>query len=151
MRTTPALLIRTAAYLLLGQALAVLVIAAAVPRGAAWMTVSGFVTPWYDSNVLAVKLLSVPWTDPTVFVSVQTMTQMIAIAAAGSALITLARTNPWERGALPDSAASSIPKEKKPARAGAPPATGSAPAAAAPAPAPAAPALPPAPAPGTAT
>jgi len=97
------MLVRTALYLLLVQALAIVVVASAVPDGAAWLTLAGFVTPYYDSNVFALKLASVPWTDPVVYVSVQTLTQMAALAAAGAALITLARVTRWQHGVLPDS------------------------------------------------
>lgn len=98
------MLVRTALYLFLAQVLATDVIAAAVPGGAAWLTLAGFVTPYYDSNVFAVKLAPLPWTDPVVYLSAQTLIQMTALAAAGSALITLARATPWRPGALPDSA-----------------------------------------------
>ena len=104
------MLVRTALYLLLVQALATVVIASAVPDGAAWLTVAGFVTPYYDSNVFALKLAPVPWTDPVVYVSVQTLTQMATLAAAGAALITLVRVTPWQHGTLPDSLPP--PKEK---------------------------------------
>ena len=97
------MLVRTALYLLLVQALATVVIASAVPDGAAWLTLAGFVTPYYDSNVFALKLAPVPWTDPVVYVSVQTLMQMAALAAAGAALITLARVTRWQHGVLPDS------------------------------------------------
>ena len=83
--------------------MATVVIASAVPDGAAWLTVAGFVTPYYDSNVFALKLAAVPWTDPVVYVSVQTLTQMATLAAAGAALITLVRVTPWQHGVLPDS------------------------------------------------
>ena len=51
------MLARTALYLLLVQALATVVIASAVPDGAAWLTVAGFVTPYYDSNMRVVGVV----------------------------------------------------------------------------------------------
>lgn len=112
------MLVRTTMYLLLVQVLVVVVIAAAVPEGAAWLTLTGFVTAYYDSNFFALKLVAVPWTDPPVYFSVQTLTQMIALAAAGSALITAARVTSWQPGTLPDSAPA--PKNSV-GRAGSPP------------------------------
>lgn len=114
------MLVRTALYLLLVQALATVVIASAVPNGAAWLTVAGFVTPYYDSNVFALKLAAVPWTDPVVYLSVQTLTQMAALAAAGAALITLARVTPWQHGVLPDSTPPAKEKGSGQGKAGSP-------------------------------
>ena len=128
------MLVRTALYLLLVQALATVVIASAVPDGAAWLTLAGFVTPYYDSNVFALKLAPVPWTDPVVYISVQTLTQMAALAAAGAAMITLARVTPWQHGVLPDSTPPAKDKGSGQGKAGSP-----APATAAPASPPAAP------------
>jgi len=128
------MLVRTALYLLLVQALATVVIASAVPSGAAWLTVAGFVTPYYDSNVFALKLAAVPWTDPVVYISVQTLTQMAALAAAGAAMITLARVTPWQHGVLPDSTPPAKDKGSGQGKAGSP-----APATAAPTSPPAAP------------
>lgn len=104
MRTTPAVLVRTALYVLLAQALVIVVVAAAVPGAAAWLVLAGFVTAFYDTNVFAIRLLAVPWTAPPVYVTVQTLVQMLAVAAAVSALVTLARVYRWQHGALPDSA-----------------------------------------------
>jgi len=101
--TTPAMLARTALYLLLAQLLLVAGAAAVVPHASEWLTVAGFVTPYYDNNVFAIKILVLPWTDPAVYVSVQTLTQMVSLALMGSALITLFRTNPWQSGPLPES------------------------------------------------
>jgi len=128
------MLVRTALYLLLVQALATVVIASAVPDGAAWLTLAGFVTPYYDSNVFALKLAPVPWTDPVVYISVQTLTQMAALAAAGAAMITLARVTPWQHGVLPDSTPPAKDKGSGQGKAGSP-----APATAAPTSPPAAP------------
>jgi len=128
------MLVRTALYLLLVQALATVVIASAVPDGAAWLTLAGFVTPYYDSNIFALKLAPVPWTDPVVYISVQTLTQMAALAAAGAAMITLARVTPWQHGVLPDSTPPAKDKGSGQGKAGSP-----APATAAPTSPPAAP------------
>jgi len=128
------MLVRTALYLLLVQALAIVVVASAVPDGAAWLTLAGFVTPYYDSNVFALKLAPVPWTDPVVYVSVQTLMQMAALAAAGAALITLVRVTPWQHGVLPDSTPPAKDKGSGQGKAGSP-----APATAAPTSPPAAP------------
>ena len=133
------MLVRTALYLLLVQALATVAIASAVPSGAAWLTVAGFVTPYYDSNVFALKLAPVPWTDPVVYVSVQTLMQMAALAAAGAALITLVRVTPWQHGVLPDSTPPAKDKGSGQGKAGSPAAAPATPAAAAPASPPAAP------------
>lgn len=104
------MLMRTALWALLVQVLVVAVVSSAVPRGGAWMTTTGFVTTYYDTNIFAVKLVAYPWTDPTVYLSVQTLAQMAALALAFSALLTLARTNPWHHGVLPDS--TPPPKER---------------------------------------
>lgn len=98
------MLIRTVLYGLLIQLLAIIVIAAAIPGGASWLTLVGYVTAFYDHNVFALHIVSVPWTDPAVFISLQTSVQMLAVAMAAAGLITLARTNPWQHGVLPDSA-----------------------------------------------
>ena len=130
MLATPSVLVRTTLYLLILQLVAVGALAAAVHGAAGWLTRAGFVTPYYDSNVFAQKLAPVPWTEPTVYFSVQTVVQMLAIALAGAALITLARTNPWQHGALPDSLPSPKDKDRpaaKPANQ-APPAPSAAPA-----------------------
>jgi len=103
MLTTPAMLVRTTLYVLLLQLVAVVALAAAVPRGAAWLTSAGFVTPYYDNNLFALKLVPVPWTEPAVHFSVQTLVQMLALALAAAAVITFIRTTPWQHGALPDS------------------------------------------------
>jgi hypothetical protein len=142
MLTTPAMLVRATLYALLLQLVAVGALAAAVPHAAGWLTRAGFVTPYFENNLFALKLAPVPWTDPTVYFSVQTLVQMLALALAAAALITLARTNPWQHGALPDSLPG--PKDRAPAArppSQAPPAPSGAPA---PAPAPA-PVPPPAP------
>ena len=135
------MLVRTALYLLLVQALAIVVVASAVPDGAAWLTLAGFVTPYYDSNVFALKLAPVPWTDPVVYLSVQTLTQMATLAAAGAALITLVRVTPWQHGTLPDSIPPPKEKGSGPGKGGsqAPAASPAPPAAAVPASPPAAP------------
>ena len=135
------MLVRTALHLLLAQVLATIVVASAVPKGAAWLTLAGFVTPYYDRNVFAIKLAQVPWTDPAVYFSVQTLTQMAALAAAGAALITLVRVAPWQHGVLPDSTPPAKDRGGAPGKAGSPApasATASAPASppAAPGPAP---------------
>lgn len=108
------MLARTALYLLVVQALVISVIASAVPHGAGWLTSAGFVTAYYDSNVFAVKIAPIPWTDPSVYASVQSVVQMLAVALAGAALFTIARTNPWHHGALPDSLPP--PKDRGPAK-----------------------------------
>lgn len=92
------------------------VIASAVPHGGAWCVRAGFCTAWYDRNPFAVKLARIPWTDPTVYLSVQTLIQMLALAAAGAALITYARTNPWHHGGLPETVSSAkddLPKKTR--------------------------------------
>lgn len=141
MLTTPAMLVRTTLYALLLQVVAVIALAAAVPRAAAWLTSGGFVTPYYDNNLFALKLAPVPWTEPTVYFSVQTSVQMLALALAAAALITLVRTNPWQHGALPDSvpgpkAAARTTNQAPAAPGGAPNSAPSAAPSAAPAPAP---------------
>jgi hypothetical protein len=103
MVTTPTMLVRTTLYALLLQLVLVATIAIAAPQGAARLTTAGFVTPHHDRNFFAWKLAPVPWTDPTVYFSVQTMVQMLALALAAAALITFARTNPWQHGTLPES------------------------------------------------
>jgi hypothetical protein len=100
---TPAALVRTVVYWLIGQALLIIVVAAAVPQGASLLVLTGFVTAYYDDNLFAVRIVRVPWTDPSVYVSIQTLTQMVAVAAAAAALTTLVRTNPWQHGVLPNS------------------------------------------------
>jgi len=113
MLTTPAMLVRTTLYALLLQLVAVGALAVAVPHAAGWLTRAGFVTPYYDNNLFALKLAPIPWTEPTVYFSVQTLVQMLALALAVAALITFARTNPWQHGALPDSLPG--PKDRGPA------------------------------------
>ncbi len=100
---TPALLIRAVLYVLVGQVLVIAVIAIAVPDGASLLTVAGFVTPYYEHNVLAVRIAAIPLTDPTVYVSLQSAAQMLAIALAAAGIFGLVRTNPWQHGVLPDS------------------------------------------------
>lgn len=140
MLTTPAMLVRTTLYALLLQLVAVGAMAAAVPHAAGWLTRGGFVTPYYDNNLFALKLAPVPWTEPTVYFSVQTLVQMLALALAVAALITFARTNPWQHGALPDSLPA--PKDRSPAARPASQAPAGPSAAPAPAPAPAPPPAP---------
>lgn len=119
------MLVRTALYWLLAQALLIIVIASAAPGGASWLTLAGFVTPWYDDNFFALRLISVPWTDPRVWVSLQTLVQMLAVAMAAAAITTMARTNPWQHGVLPDSAPRGRDKPAgSPAPGGAPPGPG---------------------------
>ncbi|WP_052615659.1 hypothetical protein [Mycobacteroides abscessus] len=101
---TPALLLRTAIYVLVGQILVVVVVAVAVPDGASLLTMTGFVTPYYETNVVgALHILAVPGTHPTVFVSVQSAVQMLALALVASGIFGLIKSNPWEHGVLPDS------------------------------------------------
>jgi hypothetical protein len=95
---TPAMLVRIAVYWLATQALLIIVVAAAVPRGTSLLVLTGFVTAYYDDNLFAVRIVRVPWTDPSVYVSIQTLAQMVAVAAAAAALTTLVRTNPWLAG-----------------------------------------------------
>jgi len=138
-------------YWLLGQALVITVVAAAVPGGASWLTLAGFVTPYYDDNVFALRVVPVPWTDPTVHMSLQTLAQMLAVAMAAAALTVLARTNPWQHGVLPDSTPPGRDSAPRPTPATAPPAAPpGAPASPASPPAPASPASPPPPPPGPA-
>lgn len=120
---TPATLARMALYWLLGQALVIVVVACALPGGSSWLTLAGFVTPHYDNNIFAIRLMRVPWTDPAVFVSLQTAVQMLAVALAGAALVTLVKTNPWEHGVLQDSTPSGRDKPSRSATS-APPAPG---------------------------
>jgi hypothetical protein len=134
---TPTMLARTAAYWLSAQALLAVVVAAAVPNGASVLVLTGFVTAYYDDNLFAVRIVRVPWTDPSVYVSIQTLVQMVAVAAAAAALTTLVRTNPWQHGVLPDStppgrdrivtersASAEPPAEQPPSASLAPPAAG---------------------------
>ena len=97
------MLTRTALYAVVLQLLAVLLVAAVVSGGGALLTTAGFVTPFYDHNLFAVRLAPVPLTDPVVYFSVQTLVQVLAVALAVSALITAVRTNPWHHGTLSDS------------------------------------------------
>lgn len=137
------MLIRTVLYGLLIQLLVIIVIAAAIPGGASWLTLAGYVTAFYDHNVFALHIVSVPWTDPAVFISLQTFVQMLAVAMAAAGLITLARTNPWQHGVLPDSAPPGRDKPPRDPAASAPapmppPSAAGAPASPAPPPGPAA-------------
>lgn len=101
---TPAVLIRTASYVLIGQILVILVVAIAVPDGASMLTMAGFVTPYYETNVVgALHILAIPGTHPTVFVSVQSAIQMLALALVAAGIVGLIKSNPWEHGILPDS------------------------------------------------
>jgi hypothetical protein len=90
-------------YWLAAQALLIIVVAAAMPHGASLLVLAGFVTAYYDDNLFAVRIVRVSWTDPSVYVSIQTLAQMVAVAAAAAALTTLVRTNPWQHGVLRDS------------------------------------------------
>ena len=101
---TPALLARTILYVLGALSLAIVVLALAVPGGASWLVVMGFITPYYETNVFAVRLFGIPGTDPTVYVSVQSLAQMLMVALAVAGVVGLVRTNPWQHGVLPDSA-----------------------------------------------
>lgn len=112
---TPTLLARTGAYWLVGQMLLITVIASAIPGGASQLVLAGFVTAYYDTNVFAIRLAAVPWTDPAVYISVQSLVQMLIVAAVGSALTTIARTNPWQHGVLPNSTAPGRDKPTLPA------------------------------------
>ena len=129
------MLVRTALYALAVQLLLSVVIAVVIPHGAAWLTTAGFVTPYYDHNVFAIKLVPVPWTDPRVYISVQTLVQMLALSMTVSALVTLARTNPWHHGAPPESTPPVKDAAPRPAAKRGGDGAGSAPAAAPPAPA----------------
>lgn len=110
------MLLRTALSALVVQLLLVSLVAAAVPRGGGWLTLAGFVTPYYDRNVFAVHLLPIPATSPQVYLSVQTLVQMLAIALAVSGVVTLARTNPWQHGILPNSTPPAKDPAEKPAK-----------------------------------
>lgn len=120
---TPALLIRTALYALVGQILVITVIAIAVPSGPSLLTMTGFVTPYYETNVLgALHILAIPSTHPTVFMSVQSAAQMLALALVAAGLVGLIKSNPWEHGILPDSTPPGRDKSTVlPAGAGTPP------------------------------
>lgn len=107
------MLARTIGYWMMGQFLAIVVMAAAVPGGASWLVLLGFVTAFYDDNLFAVHIAAVPWTDPAVYFTVQTVVQMLAVSATVASLVTLVRTNPWQHGALPNS---TPPGRDKPAR-----------------------------------
>lgn len=100
---TPALLTRTALYVLGVQLALVIVVALAVPGGTSLLTLAGFVTPYYDRNFLAMHLFPIPWTDPTVYVSIQSLAQMVALALLVAGAVGLVKTNPWQHGVLPDS------------------------------------------------
>ena len=116
---TPALLARTGLYVLLGQALVIAVLAIAVPGGASLLTLAGFVTPLYDGNFFAAHITPIPWTDPTVYVSIQSAVQMLVVALAVAGVVGLIKTNPWQHGVLPDS---TPPGRDKAPASGAPPA-----------------------------
>lgn len=118
---TPATLARIAGYWIVGQALVIIVLAAAVPNGASWLVLLGFVTAYYDDNVFAVHVATVPWTDPPVYFTVQTLVQMLAVAAVAASLTTLVRTNPWQHGVLPNSTPPGRDKPARPVSDGAPP------------------------------
>lgn len=105
------MLARTAVYALLGQLLVIVVVAAAVPGGSSWLVLSGFATAYYDRNLFAVRIAALPWTDPAVYVSIQTTVQMSMVALVIAGASTLVRTNPWQHGVLPDS---SPPRRGKP-------------------------------------
>lgn len=97
------MLARTAIYALLGQLLVIVVVAAAVPGGSSWLVLSGFATAYYDRNLFAVRIAALPWTEPAVYVSIQTAVQMLMVALVIAGTSTLVRTNPWQHGVLPDS------------------------------------------------
>lgn len=116
---TPALLIRTALYALVGQILVITVTAIAVPGGTSLLTMTGFVTPYYETNVLgALHILGIPGTHPTVFVSVQSAAQMLALALVSAGVVGLIKSNPWEHGVLPDSTPPGRDKPTAPAAGG---------------------------------
>lgn len=119
---TPAMLVRIAGYWLVGEALAITVVAAAIPSGASWLVILGFVTAYYDDNLFAVHVATVPWTDPAVYFTVQTLVQMLTVAAVAASLTTLVRTNSWQHGVLPNSTPPGRDKSARPASDGAPPA-----------------------------
>lgn len=103
---TPRLLTRLALCALGVQLLLVLVVAKAVPRGrgTSFLTTSGFVTPEYEHGWFSgLRVAPIPGTDPTVYISVQSLTQMLVIALIFAALAGLLKTNPWQHGALPNS------------------------------------------------
>lgn len=145
---TPKMLLQTAAFWLVGQLLVIVVVASAVPGGASALVLLGFVTPAYDHNVFSARAAAVPWTDPTVWFSVQSLLQVAMVAAAASAVITLFRTNSWQHGVLPDSAP---PKPRRPEGETGPPAGAPAAGPTSPPAAPPGPASPPPSAPGPAS
>lgn len=100
---TPALLTRTALYTLGVLSLLIVVVASAVPRGAAFLVTTGFVTSKFENSWLTLRLVPIPGTDPTVYVSVQSAVQMLVIALAVAGVVGLIRTNPWQHGALANS------------------------------------------------
>lgn len=108
-------------YALGAQSLLIAVVACAVPGGASFLTRAGFVTPGYESEPLTLRLMPIPATDPTVFVSAQSLVQMLVVALAIAGFAGLVKTNPWQHGALPnstppgrDSAASAPPAPPAP-------------------------------------
>jgi hypothetical protein len=97
------MLLRTAAAWLVGQLLVTVVLSSAVPGGASLLVLAGFVTPGYDHNLFAVRVTQVPWTDPVVWFSVQSVVQNLVVAATAASLVTLFHTNYWQHGVLADS------------------------------------------------
>lgn len=119
---TPRLLTRLALGAMGVQLLLVLVIAAAVPRGrgASFLTLNGFVTPEYERGWFSgLRIVPIPGSDPTVYISVQSLTQLLVFALAFAGLAGLVKANPWQHGALPNSTAPG--RDSGPPAAGAPP------------------------------
>ncbi|KXO90967.1 hypothetical protein [Tsukamurella tyrosinosolvens] len=117
---TPKILARTAAVCAAAQLLVVLVVASAVPGGASWLTLAGFVTPRYETNTFSGRIVMLPLTNPPVWLSLQNLALIVANALLVAALYGALRTNPWTPGVLKNS----TPPKPRPAASsgpGAPP------------------------------
>lgn len=95
------LLLRTTLSILVAQVMVIAVLAAAVPGAASTLTLWGFVTPFYADNLFAVHIAPLPWTAPTVYISVQTAAQMLMVALTVAAVVGFFKANSWQHGAAP--------------------------------------------------